>query len=152
MCVFSPLARSSVLQISLACYFIYQELGKAMFAGLGLMVATLPLNAVFANFTRKYQLTQMENKDKRVKLMNEILSGVKVLKLYGWEKSFIGQVLNIRDNEIKVLKKTGYMSAILSFISITIPFLVTLVCFTTYIFMDGGNILTPDKVGCIRPG
>ena len=34
----------------------------------------------------------MKNKDKRVKLMNEILGGVKVLKLYGWEKSFIGQV------------------------------------------------------------
>ncbi len=88
----------------------------------------------------------MQNKDKRVKLMNEILSGVKVLKLYGWERSFMAQVLGIRDNEIKVLKKTGYMSAMLSFVSITIPFLVTLVCFTTYIFMDGGNILTPDKV------
>ena len=28
--------------------------------------------------------------------MNEILSGAKVLKLYGWEKSFIGQILSIR--------------------------------------------------------
>ena len=33
--------------------------------------------------------------------MNEILSGAKVLKLYGWEKSFIGQVLSIRLGEIK---------------------------------------------------
>ena len=46
---------------------------------------------------RKYQLEQMKAKDKRVKLMNEILGGVKVLKLYGWEPSFMKQVLDIRD-------------------------------------------------------
>lgn len=34
--------------------------------------------------------------------MNEILSGAKVLKLYGWEESFIGQVLGIRLGEIGV--------------------------------------------------
>ena len=34
-------------------------------------------------------------------LMNEILSGAKVLKLYGWEKSFIGQVMGIRLGEVK---------------------------------------------------
>ena len=39
----------------------------------------------------------MKAKDKRVKLMNEILGGVKVLKLYGWEPSFMKQVLDIRD-------------------------------------------------------
>ena len=33
--------------------------------------------------------------------MNEILSGAKVLKLYGWEKSFIGQVMGIRLGEVK---------------------------------------------------
>ena len=99
----------------------------------------------FWNF-RRYQLEQMLNKDKRVKLMNEILGGVKVLKLYGWERSYMEQILGIRSKEIVVLKKTGYMSAMLNFIWISIPFLVTLVCFTTYIFMDGGNILTPDKV------
>ncbi len=38
----------------------------------------------------------MLNKDKRVKLMSEILNGVKVLKLYGWERSFMEQVLGIR--------------------------------------------------------
>ena len=39
----------------------------------------------------------MKQKDRRVKIMNEILGGIKVLKLYAWEKSFIGQILDIRD-------------------------------------------------------
>ena len=30
----------------------------------------------------------MELKDERIKLMNEILNGIKVLKMYAWELSF----------------------------------------------------------------
>ena len=36
------------------------------------------MNAVLANFLKKLQIKQMKNKDQRVKLMNEILSGIKV--------------------------------------------------------------------------
>ena len=67
-----------------------------MFAGLAVMILAIPLNGIVAGITRKFQIEQMKNKDERVKLMNEILNGVKVLKLYGWEESFMAQVLNIR--------------------------------------------------------
>ena len=50
-----------------------------------------------SGFLRNYQIDQMKQKDGRVKLMNEILGGIKVLKLYAWEKSFINQILDIRD-------------------------------------------------------
>ena len=75
-----------------------------MFSGLAVMILAIPLNMVIANFTKKFQMAQMKAKDERVKLMNEILGGIKILKLYGWEKSFIGQVLGIRSKEILVLK------------------------------------------------
>ena len=48
--------------------------------------------------------------------MNEILSGAKVLKLYGWEKSFIGQVMGIRLGEVKA----SDLSSSLSFINHTV--------------------------------
>ena len=31
----------------------------------------------------------MKAKDKRIKIMNEILNGMKVLKLYAWEKPYM---------------------------------------------------------------
>ena len=87
-------------------------------------------------------MEQMKNKDKRIKLMNELLGGIKVIKLYGWEKSFIGQVQDIRKKEEKVLRKSAWLSALMSFIWTTIPFLTIAVSFITFIFMDGGNNLT----------
>ena len=83
---------SAPLQMALGSYFMYTELGASVFVGVGIMVAAIPLNGVVAGIGRRYQLAQMKNKDKRVKLMNEILGGVKVLKLYGWEPSFMKQV------------------------------------------------------------
>ena len=43
-------------------------------------------------------------KDKRIKLMSEILAGMKVIKLYAWEKFFLGKVNAIRKKEINALR------------------------------------------------
>ena len=61
-------------------------------------------------------MKQMAEKDKRVKMMNEILQGIKVLKLYAWEPSFGRIINNIRKAETHYLMKMGYLSAGTSFI------------------------------------
>lgn len=43
------------------------------------MILLVPINGVLANATKKLQIQQMKYKDKRVKMMNEILSGMKVI-------------------------------------------------------------------------
>ena len=73
--------RSAPLQIALCCYFMYEELDAAIFSGVAVMVLTIPINTVVAKVSRKYQLEQMKNKDKRTKLMNEIIGGVKVSQI-----------------------------------------------------------------------
>ena len=50
----------------------------AMFAGLGVMIILLPLNGFVTMKIGKYQKEQMAQKDSRLKLMNEILNGIKV--------------------------------------------------------------------------
>ncbi|CAG7720246.1 unnamed protein product, partial [Allacma fusca] len=52
-----------------------------------------------------------KKKDERVKLMSEILSGIKILKLYAWEPSYQAEVLKIREMEMKTLKAAAYASA-----------------------------------------
>jgi ABC-type multidrug transport system fused ATPase/permease subunit len=69
---------SAPFQIGLAMYFLWGILGPSSMAGLGVMVLLLPANAVIAAKSRKLQITQMKKKDLRVKMMNEILSGIKV--------------------------------------------------------------------------
>lgn len=70
------------------------------------------------------QVQQMKFKDSRIKLMNEILGGIKVLKLYAWEPSFLELVRGIRQGELRLLRKGTYLQAISTFIWICTPFLV----------------------------
>ncbi|GAV03418.1 hypothetical protein RvY_13844 [Ramazzottius varieornatus] len=136
---------SGPLQIALAMYFLWQTLGPSVLAGLAVMVLMIPLNAVIAGWTRALQVSQMKEKDGRIKLMTEILNGIKVLKLYAWEESFAGQINTVRDRELETLKKAAYLSAVTSFTWTVSPFLVALVTFATYVMVDDRNVLDAKK-------
>ncbi|KAF2361957.1 ABC transporter-like [Trinorchestia longiramus] len=139
---------SAPLQIFLSLYFLWNILGASVLAGLAVLLLLIPINGVIANMVKKLQIKQMKFKDKRVKMMNEILNGMKVLKLYAWEPSFENQVLAIRQKEIDVLKRAAYLNAVTSFVFTCTPFLVTFAMFFFYVMIDpdGTHLLTPDKV------
>ncbi|XP_076766694.1 multidrug-Resistance like Protein 1 isoform X1 [Xylocopa sonorina] len=132
---------SAPLQIVLALYFLWDILGPAVLAGLAVLLILIPINVLITNRVKTLQIRQMKFKDERVKLMNEVLNGMKVLKLYAWEPSFEAQILKIRKKEIKVLKEAAYHNSGTSFIWSFAPFLVSLVSFATYVLIDENNRL-----------
>ncbi len=69
---------SSPLQIAIAVYMLYGIVGSSVLAGLAVMILLIPINGVLATFQRKLQIAQMSQKDQRIKLMNEVLNGMKV--------------------------------------------------------------------------
>lgn len=116
---------SAPLQIGLSTYFLWQELGPSVLAGLAVLLLLFPINGVIAKRSKRLHLKNMKNKDERVKLMNEILSGIRVLKLYAWEKSFEEQVLKVRTRELGVMRQTRYLHAVTSFVMNCTPFMVS---------------------------
>ncbi|XP_039283752.1 multidrug resistance-associated protein 1 isoform X2 [Nilaparvata lugens] len=136
---------SAPLQIFLALFFLWQTLGASVLAGLAVMIIMIPINSYIATRVKTLQMRQMKYKDERVKLMNEVLSGIKVLKLYAWEPSFEQQILRIRNKEVQVLKEAAYLNASTSFIWACAPFLVSLVTFAVYVLSDEANVLDSKK-------
>ncbi|TRY61972.1 hypothetical protein TCAL_10708 [Tigriopus californicus] len=132
---------ASPLQIALAMYFLWDILGPSSLAGLAVMVLMIPLNAVVAQQMKRYQHAQMKDKDRRTRLMDEILNGIKVLKLYAWEPSFEKHVVDIRAREISALKKSAYLNSFTTFLWTCAPVLVALASFATYVLSDSANIL-----------
>ncbi|XP_018617362.1 canalicular multispecific organic anion transporter 2 isoform X1 [Scleropages formosus] len=136
---------SAPLQIILALYFLWQNLGPSVLAGVAVMVLLIPLNAAIVMKTRAFQVEQMQYKDSRIKLMNEILNGIKVLKLYAWENSFKDKVLEIRQKELNVLRKMAYLGALSTVAWTSAPFLVALTSFAVYVMVDENNVLDAEK-------
>ncbi|KAB7503947.1 Multidrug resistance-associated protein 1 [Armadillidium nasatum] len=133
------------IQIILCMYFLWVQLGPSAMVGLVILFILIPINGVIARFQKIYQIAQMKKKDKRIKLINEILNGIKVLKLYAWEMSFNHYITDIRKDEVKVLKRNAMLGAITSFILSCTPFMISYIsCYMTYVLLS--NQLTPGTV------
>ena len=63
----------SAISVDTCSVFIF-----AVLAGIGVLVLMVPVNVLVAQKSRVLQSVQMEHKDDRLKLFNEVLSGIKV--------------------------------------------------------------------------
>ena len=64
-------------------------------------------------------------KDLRMKLVNEVLSGIKILKLYGWEPSFEEKICSVRDKESSLIRKALLTNAVSNAFLMGTPIMVS---------------------------
>ncbi len=71
-----------VVQVAVILYLIYDGVGVAMFVGFAVVLLQLPfLGVLFMQLVTMHQ-RQLTVADRRVKLIGEILQGIKILKFY----------------------------------------------------------------------
>uniref|UniRef100_A0A8C5TEC5 ABC-type glutathione-S-conjugate transporter n=1 Tax=Malurus cyaneus samueli TaxID=2593467 RepID=A0A8C5TEC5_9PASS len=133
------------IRIIICFVFLWQLLGPSALTAIGVFLFLLPLNFVITKKRSQFQEIQMKHKDERAKLTNAILSDIKVIKLYGWEKTFMEKVLGIRKQELQALKRSQilFSASLVSFHSST--FLITLVMFAVYTLVDNTHVLDAEK-------
>ncbi|KAK3603062.1 hypothetical protein CHS0354_015755 [Potamilus streckersoni] len=131
-------------QIAVSLFLLQQQVGLAFLAGLGFAILLIPINRWLAIKIGKLSNDMMEQKDGRVKVMNEVLFGMRVVKFYSWESHFKSKVSQLRDAELKSLKGRKYLDAMCVYFWATTPVLISILTFTTYSLM--GNQLTAAKI------
>lgn len=138
---------SGPFQIILCLLSLHSLLGKAMWAGVGVMLIMIPLNGVIAKYQKKLQKRQMKNKDERSRLISEILNNIKSLKLYGWEHPYLGKLSHVRnEKELRNLKTMGVFGAVSVFTWNLAPFLVSCSTFSVFLLFEKNKTLLTDIV------
>ncbi|XP_044730120.1 ATP-binding cassette sub-family C member 4-like isoform X2 [Chrysoperla carnea] len=126
-------------------YFMYNTCGLAAFAGVAVITAqAVPLQGYLSKKTAQLRGPIAQRTDERVRLMNEIISGIQVIKMYAWEKPFELLVQQARKAEIDLLLITSYVrgfSVALMVYTERLSLYVTVVAFVLL-----GNDLTGDVV------
>ena len=129
-------AISAPYQVVLAVFTLYLYLDDSAFVTLGVMILIVPITMFFSILLKVIDTKKISVKDSRVKLLNEVLNGIKVkrlqnhfkfkinymilsstskvLKLYGWELSFQDMIQKIRTIELKLLKNYTVVQAIIN--------------------------------------
>ncbi|CAI4222958.1 unnamed protein product [Auanema sp. JU1783] len=135
---------SSVVEISIAMLFIFHILGSAFFGAVIVMIAYIPVNVVVNIVSKRLQSAQMKVRDKRIKFVKEILSGIKVVKLYAWEEPFNAEIDRLRREEMKYLSRHTILGRALQGLNSAAPFVVAIVSLTWFVWTNGTNSLTPQ--------
>ncbi|CAI2733366.1 unnamed protein product [Schistosoma spindalis] len=135
---------SGPFQITIAMILLWRELGPSVLAGVGVLLLLLPINVLVARRSKIFQEKKSTCADSRIKFINELMNGIRVLKLYAWEPSFIKEIGLIRDQEVKYLRKFTYLQS-LSFLWHCTPFFVAISSFGVYILTSDKNILDAQK-------
>ncbi|KAG5870301.1 hypothetical protein JTB14_023086 [Gonioctena quinquepunctata] len=141
---FSVFFGSIPFQLGVTLYLLYTQVGLAFLAGLVFSIILIPINKVIANKIGQLSTKLMEYKDARVKIIAEVLRGIKAIKLYVWEQHFIGLITKVRDQELKYLKGRKYLDALCVYFWATTPVIISILTFATYVLM--GNKLTAATV------
>lgn len=72
-------------------------MGASCIAGVCVIFCSIPLTKYVAKTMGRLQKTLMKAKDRRLKVNCEILSGMKVIKLQAWEKSFEEKIKQVSE-------------------------------------------------------
>ncbi|XP_063203590.1 multidrug resistance-associated protein 1-like isoform X1 [Chroicocephalus ridibundus] len=136
---------SAPFQIIMAVVFLWKELGPSVLAGVAVLLLVIPINALIAAKVKRLKKSQMTYSDQRVKLLSEMLHGIKILKLYAWEPAYQRKVTSIREQEVDVLKSSGHLMTYSMLTLTCIPFMVSLVTFGVFFHLDKENVLTATK-------
>ncbi|CBY39902.1 unnamed protein product, partial [Oikopleura dioica] len=137
---------SGPMQIGLSLYFLWQELGPAIFPGIAVMILLIPANAMVGKKIGEIMRQLMQTKDKRMKTISELVTAIKTVKLYAWEVFFASWIDEIRQKELDQMWERAKISVWMSLTWSVSPFFITVAAFATYVLQDPvNNILTPEK-------
>ncbi|XP_055612034.1 probable multidrug resistance-associated protein lethal(2)03659 [Uranotaenia lowii] len=131
------------LETIVVTYLMYREIGISAVFGVIFLLLFIPLQAYLGKKTSVLRLKTALRTDERVRLMNEIIQGIQVIKMYTWEKPFAKLVALSRKKEIKIIRYVSYIrGTLLSFIMFTtrVSIFISLVAYALL-----GNYVTAEK-------
>ncbi|CAH0699044.1 unnamed protein product [Spodoptera exigua] len=135
------------LQVVVVCYLIYLKIGYAAIVGvIGIVLQTIPVQSYMSKLAARLRMRTACKTDERVRIMDEIISGMQVIKMYAWEKPFEQVVALARKNEIKCITSASYLRGVyLSFMVFTerLTLYITLLSYSLFGFQVTADIVFP---------
>jgi ABC-type multidrug transport system fused ATPase/permease subunit len=120
------------------------EIGFAGAVGVGLLVIMSPIQMSMGKMIGKFRRSMLKVTDERVKFMNEIMQGIRVIKLNAWEGSVVKAISALRFRELAVLCKLNFLKATNTSITFMWPMVATYVVVVVYV--STGKTLEPGTL------
>ncbi|KAL6776048.1 hypothetical protein ACKKBG_A19595 [Auxenochlorella protothecoides x Auxenochlorella symbiontica] len=115
-----------------ALVLLWFQISWTTFIGLAILLVSTPLTGIFVAKLSAYRREMLKYTDKRVKLMNQLLVGIRVLKMYAWEAAQEAAIMEVRKDELWQLRKAIPYRAAMQCLLFSAPALAMVACFSAY--------------------
>ncbi|KAK6529948.1 hypothetical protein TWF281_009098 [Arthrobotrys megalospora] len=128
----SHMTWTSPIQIVVCVTLLILNIGVSALAGLGLLLVLVPFIMWAISTLARKRKAMNHTTDKRVGLTQEILQGVRFVKLFGWEESFMKELGNLRHREVRAVQFLLAIRSAVNAVSMSLPVFASILAFVTY--------------------
>ncbi|KAG0075872.1 hypothetical protein BGZ92_002684, partial [Podila epicladia] len=132
------------LMILLILVLLIVNMGPTALVGFVFLVLFGPIQARIVAALSVIRRKSTLITDARVKLTQEVLQGMRVIKFYGWEEAFLSKLEDLRNKELKYVRTLLISRSGIAAVNLTVPVIAATLTFVTYSL--AGNELTPAVV------
>ncbi|KAF8515057.1 hypothetical protein BU17DRAFT_76921 [Hysterangium stoloniferum] len=129
---FLRLAIYGPLQFGISAYFLYKILGWSAIVGMALTAISIPLPGYITKLLNNIQTERMKKSDARVQSVAEILSVIRMTKLFGWEDKMNKKIAEKREAELELIKKWKLFNMLNANMNYFIPLITMVTSFACY--------------------
>ncbi|XP_061577419.1 ATP-binding cassette sub-family C member 8 isoform X1 [Cololabis saira] len=131
------------VQIIVGVILLYYLLGISALIGATVIAVLAPVQYFVATKLSQTQKSTLEYSSERLKKTNELLRGIKLLKLYAWEQIFCDSVEETRGKELTSLQAFALYTSISIFMNAAIPIAAVLTTFVVHVHISEDADLSP---------
>nr|XP_039260708.1 multidrug resistance-associated protein 4-like isoform X2 [Styela clava] len=125
------------LQCLVVGVILWQEFGIAILAGMGVLVLIMILQTFNGKAFGKLRSMTAVLTDERIRLMNEVVTGMRIIKMYAWEKPFAKLVSDVRRKEVKRILMASSIKAFNFCFFVCQDKILTFVTLIVYVALGG---------------
>ena len=136
---------TSPFLLAVSIYLLYRANGWVGFLTALVVTLLFPITIFLTRQIGKNMRVYQARSDARIKLTNELIHGIRIIKYYVWEKPFMHRIDEARERELKTLVSNGILRTLNMTVNMSTSSIALLVTFA----VDGailGNTITPTKV------
>lgn len=120
------------LEVFFGGWLIYRILGISALVGLSAGLVTTPVTFLLGRLTAKYQDKIQSSRDRRIAILREILTAIRMVKLGAREGDAQRRIERMRNVELDYLKKSVVTDAVMTMILMWTPCVIAAVTFAHY--------------------
>nr|XP_039268765.1 multidrug resistance-associated protein 4-like [Styela clava] len=132
------------LQSVICAYILWGVVGPAMFSGFAILFLIMICQSLNGKVFGSLRMKTAVITDERIRLMNEIITGMRIIKMYTWENPFAKAVAAIRKSEVRKVMWTAMLRSFNLSMFICAPKIIA--CVTFLVYIGNGGELTTSQV------